>query len=226
MSYSKAVITTASNQARQNAFTLIELLIVVLIIAILAAIAIPNFMEFQTRAKISRVKNDYRTLATGLEAYSVDEGTYPARNLYLVGTNHYFDRGLQSLTTPIAYLATLPADPFGDIEYSDRKIIEHYEFGSGKAGVHASYGNNFPNDIWMLESAGPDNYEETHGSVPFYTTNFPWVGTEPSEANIRTLVALFYDPSNGTASRGQLFRVGGAPPPELAIKLFYDLATR
>jgi len=53
-------------------FTLIELLIVVAIIAILAAIAVPNFLEAQTRAKVARVKNDFRTLATAIEAYSVD----------------------------------------------------------------------------------------------------------------------------------------------------------
>ena len=49
-------------------FTLIELLIVVAIIAILAAIAVPNFLEAQTRAKIGRAMNDMRSLATALES--------------------------------------------------------------------------------------------------------------------------------------------------------------
>ena len=57
------------------AFTLIELLIVVAIIAILAAIAVPNFLEAQTRSKVSRVKADMRSVATGVEAYRVDNST-------------------------------------------------------------------------------------------------------------------------------------------------------
>ncbi|MBN1477342.1 prepilin-type N-terminal cleavage/methylation domain-containing protein, partial [Candidatus Sumerlaeota bacterium] len=62
---------------RHRAFTLIELLIVVAIIAILAAIAVPNFLEAQTRAKVSRVKADIRSVATALEAYIVDYNMYP-----------------------------------------------------------------------------------------------------------------------------------------------------
>ena len=63
-------------------FTLIELLIVVAIIAILAAIAVPNFLEAQTRAKVSRSKADLRTLATGVESYALDWQKYPPRNLF------------------------------------------------------------------------------------------------------------------------------------------------
>ena len=65
---------------RRHGFTLIELLIVVAIIAILAAIAVPNFLEAQTRAKISRAKADHRTIATGLETYQIDNNVFPLGN--------------------------------------------------------------------------------------------------------------------------------------------------
>jgi type II secretion system protein G len=65
------------NKDIQKAFTLIELLIVVAIIAILAAIAVPNFLEAQTRSKVSRTKADMRSVATALEAYEIDYNKYP-----------------------------------------------------------------------------------------------------------------------------------------------------
>ncbi len=64
------------NNGRKG-FTLIELMIVIAIIIILAAIAIPNYLRMTERAKRSRVAGDFTALATALEAYSVDWGKYP-----------------------------------------------------------------------------------------------------------------------------------------------------
>jgi prepilin-type N-terminal cleavage/methylation domain-containing protein len=93
---------------KRKGFTLIELLIVVAIIAILAAIAIPNFLAAQTRAKVSRVHEEMRGMATGLESYFVDN--MDIRQI----TFGVFNRSLHQiyratvLSTPIAYITKLP----------------------------------------------------------------------------------------------------------------------
>ena len=63
---------------RHSGFTLIELLIVIAIIGILAAIAIPNLLNAVQRGKQKRTMSDMRTLATAVEAYAVDNNSYPA----------------------------------------------------------------------------------------------------------------------------------------------------
>jgi len=58
-------------------FTLVEILIVVAIIAVVAAIAVPNIMSANIRAKVSGVRSDMGSIAIALEDYKVDHGTYP-----------------------------------------------------------------------------------------------------------------------------------------------------
>jgi len=112
--------------SRPSAFTLVELLIVVATIAILAAIAVPNFLEAQVRAKVSRAKNDMRSLATAIESYRVDGNSYPPDlpfgepgNLPApFGSTSVPDpASLMRLTTPIAYLTSLSANPLTSPQY-------------------------------------------------------------------------------------------------------------
>jgi prepilin-type N-terminal cleavage/methylation domain-containing protein len=95
---------------RVRAFTLIELLIVVAIIAILAAIAVPNFLEAQVRAKVSRSRADLRSVATGLESYRVDWNKYPPTPFVAGDVLRVIPNPLSS---PVAYITSVGMpDPF------------------------------------------------------------------------------------------------------------------
>ena len=96
-------------RAFKKGFTLIELLLVVAIIAILAAIAVPNYLEAQTRSKVSRAKSDLSTVRLALEAYAVNHNSYP----HVVSSVwHSSLLDIPMITTPVAFLQSLLSDPF------------------------------------------------------------------------------------------------------------------
>lgn len=190
------------------AFTLIELLIVVAIIAILAAVALPNFLEAQMRAKVTRTKSDMRTVATALEAYHVDYNHYPNMYQYRrVGTLTVYLFVPNSITTPVAYLSTkgILLDNFKPRRVNNRvqtgstdpRFLDYYNYiNSAQYNRYDFADATYPRiprekytGGWELWSYGPDLK----------------VGPEET-LNDGTKTYLLYDPTNGTVSGGDIRR--------------------
>lgn len=194
-------MTDRKRHHRSCGFTLIELLIVVAIIAILAAIAVPNFLTAQTRSKIARVKSDHRTMATAIESYCVDYTKYPPDQDNNPASKN--EAGYSFITSPIAYIATIPSDPFApDVRGNDKNnvdIAKFYEFASGSDARR----EGTPHPIiqcYFINCYGPDQKRNTGND------NFPWGKNLGDDGvNVRP-----YDSTNGMKSAGDIFRFGGA----------------
>ncbi|MDX2175619.1 MAG: prepilin-type N-terminal cleavage/methylation domain-containing protein [Candidatus Sumerlaeia bacterium] len=214
-----------------KAFTLIELLIVVAIIAILAAIAVPNFLEAQVRSKVSRVVSDMRSLRTGLEAYRIDANKYPETDFGPF--RNPSGKGLQRLTTPISYMTSVPTSPFDETKVGQPQTAGQEKFSFlfnhvlyvraiGVPGIttapsiagYGEYDNDYALDrVTYLRGAG----SLTPGNIQFATQGYygmKSVGPDNVD-NRRSDIGQFiagasfqdariYDPTNGTASAGDI----------------------
>ena len=207
----------------KKAFTLIELLIVVAIISILAAIAVPNFVEAQTRAKVSKSVAHMRTIANAIEIYRTDYHDFPIiasqpqiDNLqfpyFLVGwlmvSNSSGIHIGSRLTTPVEYLGSVPFDPFNsyllDSFFGMNNAYSKSEWSVIMTGVPKQYRslvNHQPVGLlgrsqgytYFFESCGPNLTWESQGINTFYG------GVGP------------YNPTNGTVSAGNImyYDIGG-----------------
>ena len=136
-----------------HAFTLIELLIVIAIILILIAIALPNFLEAQIRAKVVAFRADARTIAIAEDSYFLDRKTYTNDGIYLAYVQ---------LTSPVKYLSSVPSDHFGDFRNQSGILIpgeKAYTIGTGNTQVPFSDTIDFIRDIYLITGAGPDDLD-------------------------------------------------------------------
>jgi len=135
---------------RNAGFTLIEVMVVVVILGILAAVIVPKIMDNPDKARVVKAKQDVQALKNALDLYKLDNFSYPST-----------DQGLQALVqkpsgSPEArnwkqggYLDRLPKDPWGgDYQYLSPGVhagVDVYSLGAdgrpGGDGINADIGN-------------------------------------------------------------------------------------
>jgi general secretion pathway protein G len=138
------------NRRATRGFTLIEVMVVVVILGILAAIVVPRIMDRPDEARVTKARNDIRALESALNLYRLDNFRYPTT-----------DQGLRALVErpggqPEArnwrsggYMDRLPTDPWGNpyqyVHPGRHGDIDIYSFGAdgrpGGEGINAEIGN-------------------------------------------------------------------------------------
>jgi general secretion pathway protein G len=133
-------INEVSMRQRQSGFTLVEIMVVVVILAVLGALVVPKLIENVDRARVARAQSDIRAIQTALDLYRLDNFKYPTT-----------EQGLQALVKQPndpsitnyraeGYLPAVPKDPWNNLyQYAspgaDGKPYEVLTFGrDGKPG--------------------------------------------------------------------------------------------
>jgi general secretion pathway protein G len=130
---------------RRSGFTLIEVMVVVAILAILAAVVVPRVMDEPAKARRAKAQQDIRAIESALDLYKLDNYRYPTT-----------DQGLEALVSPPSsgpepenykeggYLRKLPQDPWGN-PYRYLRPGEHGEFDVYSLGADGAPGGTDEN---------------------------------------------------------------------------------
>lgn len=139
---------------RSAGFTLIEIMIVVIILGVLAALVVPNIMGRPDEARVAAAKADLRSVANALDLYRLDNFSYPST-----------DQGLEALVVqpsgvpearnwnPEGYLNKVPKDPWGT-EYQYLSPGSQGKFDLYSLGADAREGGEGVNadiSFWDIE---------------------------------------------------------------------------
>lgn len=215
-------------------FTLLELMIVVGIIAVLAAIAVPHMLEAQTRSKVAAAKSNIRVLVDAVDMYRVDQNRFPYVGSVLRSDplGLLSDVQLSHLTTPIAYVSPSAfADPFGQIKLTSINSAGLWSDGSNvrndfpvptipnprRSTLYYYYpafatmtGNPLVNrSAVAVISIGPDRTDSFGVFRPFTSEAMSPLARA---AGFHEPVDTQYDPTNGVVSSGDVGGFTGSVP--------------
>ena len=142
------MIKKASIPAREEGFTLIELMVVIVIIGLLTTIVVLNVLPSQDKAMVQKAKTDIALLDQAIERYRIDNFAYPATS-----------DGLQALTKPPASLPDPSRYPAGGYI----KLLPNDPWG--RPYLYAAPGKHGPYDIYSLGADGREGGKDQDADI-------------------------------------------------------------